>query len=231
MVRWAAAAEAADAARSHPALGVGLHLDLGEWVCCNGEWSAAYEVVALDDREGLAEEVGAQLDMFRRLMGCDPTHLDSHQHVHLQRPLRGILARLAADLNVPLRSCAPHIPHCGSFYGQTVGGEPLPDLISVAGLLGILEDLPPGACELSCHPADLPARDPAMPSGAGRGCGDDFGSVYHAERAIELETLCHPAVRAALEPMAIRLCTFRELRSATVLPGTPRPSPRAVPSR
>ena len=43
MVRQGAAAEAAAYAAAHPALAVGLHLDLGEWDYVDGEWMAAYQ--------------------------------------------------------------------------------------------------------------------------------------------------------------------------------------------
>src|SRR5262249_8159232 len=54
MVRWPAAAEAAEYARQHPTLGVGLHLDLGEWVYRGGGWVARYEVVPADDAAAVA---------------------------------------------------------------------------------------------------------------------------------------------------------------------------------
>ena len=38
MVRGAAVAEAAAYARANPRLSVGLHLDLWEWECRDGEW-------------------------------------------------------------------------------------------------------------------------------------------------------------------------------------------------
>ena len=50
MVRWDAADTAAAYARSRPQLGVGLHLDLGEWVHRDGTWVALYERVDLGDR-------------------------------------------------------------------------------------------------------------------------------------------------------------------------------------
>ena len=40
MVRWPASTEAAAYGRAHPALSVGLHVDLGEWVCRKGSWQA-----------------------------------------------------------------------------------------------------------------------------------------------------------------------------------------------
>src|SRR6266566_7386787 len=91
MVRWAAAAEAAAYGRTHPALSVGLHVDLGEWVYRDETWVALYEVVPLADRAAVTEEVSRQLAAFRRLMGREPTHIDSHQHVHRDEPVHSVV--------------------------------------------------------------------------------------------------------------------------------------------
>ena len=40
MVRQPAAADAAARAREAPRLGIGLHVDLGEWAFADGEWVA-----------------------------------------------------------------------------------------------------------------------------------------------------------------------------------------------
>src|SRR5262249_16709084 len=88
MVRWPAAAEAAAYARTHPDLGLGLHLDLGEWTYREGSWVARYLVAVPDDARAVSDEVGRQLAAFRSLVGRDPTHLDSHQHVHREDPVR-----------------------------------------------------------------------------------------------------------------------------------------------
>src|ERR1041384_5283397 len=88
MVRQPAAAAAATDAASHPKLSVGLHLDLGEWVFQNGEWVILYSVVATDDPKAVGAETSHQLSQFRRLMGRNPTPLDSHQHVHRKEPVR-----------------------------------------------------------------------------------------------------------------------------------------------
>ena len=87
MVRWPAAEDAAEYARSH-SLSVGLHLDLGEWEHRDGEWHIRYRVLDDDSEEAVAEEIRRQLERFEALVGTPPTHLDSHQHVHLRDPVR-----------------------------------------------------------------------------------------------------------------------------------------------
>src|SRR5436309_3540787 len=82
MVRWPAATEAAAYAKQHPELSVGLHLDLGEWIYCDGEWRKLYDVIQEDDAVAVATEVEQQVRAFRQLMGRNPTHIDSHQHSH-----------------------------------------------------------------------------------------------------------------------------------------------------
>jgi len=198
MVRWPAAAEAAAYGKTQPRLAVGLHLDLGEWACRDGVWDPLYEVVRVDDGDAVAAELARQLACFRRLMGCDPTHIDSHQHVHRKEPVLGIASALAVSLGVPLRSCAPDIFFCGNFYGQADDGSPLPEIVSVAGLLEILRSLPAGITELSCHPGD----------------GNDLNTMYGVERSHEVEVLCDPRVRAALPELGIVLCSFKDLRKA-----------------
>jgi predicted glycoside hydrolase/deacetylase ChbG (UPF0249 family) len=200
MVRWPAAAEAAAYARGRPELSVGLHVDLGEWVCEGGAWRPLY-AVPLDDAGSATDEVARQLLRFRELTGQPPTHLDSHQHVHRRDPVRSALAALARDLGIPLREGDPHIRYSGAFYGQTADGEPRPDAITVAGLIRILETLPPGLTELGCHP----------------GYADDVHTMYRHERAREIAVLCDPRVRGALARLRIQLTSF-----ASVVPGAAR---------
>ena len=67
------------------------------------EWRVAYERCAPDDPAAVEAECRGQLGAFRELIGRDPTHLDSHQHVHMSEPVAAVAARLAAELEVPLR--------------------------------------------------------------------------------------------------------------------------------
>lgn len=194
MVRYAASTAAAALAREHPGLGVGLHLDLGEWERCDDGWRASYEVVDTADRAAVEREVEGQIDRFIALVGRSPTHLDSHQHVHRDEPVRSAVADAARSLGVPVRH-GPGIRYCGGFYGQGRHGEPLPELIGAAALERLIAALGDAATELACHPA----------------AAIDFPTAYAGERLTELAALCDPGVARALREREIRLCTFPDL--------------------
>jgi len=196
MVRWPAAEAAAVLARSMPELSVGLHIDLSEWVYRRGAWMHVYARVG-DDPSEIALESRRQLADFRSLLGRDPSHLDSHQHVHRGEPIRSTLIDLALELGVPLRHFSPGIEHRGDFHGQTATGEQLPNALTVEGLAAVLLSLAPGTSEVGCHPASEV----------------DFESSYRAERLVEVEVLCSPGIRGVLEAEDIRLVSFDQLRS------------------
>jgi predicted glycoside hydrolase/deacetylase ChbG (UPF0249 family) len=199
MVRQPAADEAIVAARRFPGLSLGLHLDLGEWAYRNGQWLEVYGVVALDNRAAVAREIRRQLELFLELTGRNPTHLDSHQHVHREEPVRSVLRELGQQLGVPVRHDSPQVHYCGAFYGQTATGEPLDEAISVESLIAVLRSLPAGFSELGCHP----------------GFADDLKTMYARQRSMEVATLCAPDVRAALVEMGIELLSFHDLPAAT----------------
>src|SRR5690242_16275350 len=62
------------------------------------EWTVDYEVVPVEDPALVDAEVCRQLDRFRALVGREPTHLDSHQHVHRQGPAHQVMTQLARQL-------------------------------------------------------------------------------------------------------------------------------------
>jgi chitin disaccharide deacetylase len=196
MVRWPAATEAASYARSHPALGVGLHIDFHEWTYERGRWRPLYEVVSLEALDAVQAETMRQLETFRRLVGRDPTHLDSHQHTHLTKALRPFFIELAGKLGVPLRRCTPDVRYCGDFYGQDGQGRSYSELISPTALIRVLARLRPGFTELGCHPG--------YPVG--------LRSMYRRERAREVKALCDPKVRDAVVRYGIALCSFEDAR-------------------
>ena len=193
MVRQPAAADAAALAHQLPRLGVGLHVDLGEWMFVDGEWRQLYSTVDISDAEAVAGEVDAQARLFESLFGRPPTHLDSHQHVHQSPPVSEAVAATAARLGVPVR--AVDVSYLGDFYGQLSTGEPYHQAITVDALTSVIGALPQAPAELACHP----------------GYNDDLDTMYRQEREIELRVLCDPRVRAAIADAGIKLITFADL--------------------
>lgn len=164
--RPAAPAAVAELAE-HPDLAVGLHLE--------------------------PEDCRGQLERFRELVGRDPTHLDSHKHVHETEPVSAIAGALAAELGVPLRNRA--IRYEGSFFARDREGRPVPGAISPKHLIELIRVLPPGWTEIGCHPA----------------AGSVPSSSYDAERRIELETLRDPQVKNLCNVSDVQLCSFAQV--------------------
>jgi hypothetical protein len=97
------------------------------------------------------------------------------------------------------------VRYCGGFYGQSEMGAPCPAAIGVAALVHLLGELRGGITELCCHPGE----------------DTDLDSTYCRERLQEVEVLCRPEIRDALEMHDIRLITFADV---------PQLAPRSVPA-
>lgn len=194
MVRWPGVREAAAYAKSHARLGVGLHLDFAEWTIRDEEWVRLYEVVDLDDARAVRAEVERQVEMFLHVMDRPPTHLDSHQHVHQDVRVRGIVEEVARRLEVPLRHDGK-VLYCGEFYGQDEHGGAYHEGICAAGLERIIRELKAGVTEVACH----------------AGYDDGLETMYRVERAMEVAALCDAGVRRAIEESGVRLVNFGEV--------------------
>jgi predicted glycoside hydrolase/deacetylase ChbG (UPF0249 family) len=195
MVRWPAAGEAATYARANPSLSIGLHADFGEWAFENDEWVPVYEVVPHEDEAVIEAELRRQLESFRSLVGRDPTHLDSHQHVHRSEPLFEAFRRVSLEIRAPLRH-ASRVRHCGDLHGQERTGVRLEDVVTVENMIAIIRRLEPGFTELGCHPGE----------------GSDIESTYREEREAEVAVLCDARVREALASEGIVLSSFADAR-------------------
>jgi len=194
MVKHPKAKEAARMAAAQPALGLGLHIDLTEWEPVDGAWTQTYRRADVDDQRQVAAEIASQLALFIELVGRNPDHLDSHQHVHWKGPARDESILLAGKLDVPLRGLDERIRFCGDFYGQQRSGQYL-EGITKSNLLQLIDAMDPGWTELMCHP----------------GFARDVESVYGSEREVELTTLCDPELPAALAERGVALRSFSEL--------------------
>ncbi len=174
---------AARLARAHPALSMGLHFEQPP-------------DVDLDDPAQAEAALHAQLDRFRELTeGLDPTHVDSHHHVHASGERMATFAKLTRPLGVPLRHDG-RVAYIGDFWARTESGLTDLERVSRASLLRTIEtQVRDGFTELACHP--------------GRVTGD-FVSSYLEERKAELQTLTERGLRAAIEALGVRLVSYHD---------------------
>ncbi len=186
MVDAPAAERAAALASQHPQLSVGLHF-------------VEDEDVDLDDPADARRAFARQLERFRELTGADPTHVDSHHHVHSEDDRMAAFAELVEPLGVPLRHDG-RVGYIGGFYGQWEEGVTETRYIRRDFLLQLVRtEVLEGFTELACHPARLTG---------------DFSSSYLDERAIELSTLTEPGLRKEIELLGVTLASFRDWQAA-----------------
>jgi len=184
MVDAAAAERATELMDEHPALSVGLHfVDDGP---------------DLDEPGHAQREFARQLERFRALTGSEPTHVDSHHHVHVTR--MSTFVPLVAPLGVPLRGDG-RVRYLGAFFGHPRPGEVDHERIRPPFLLRLLETEATGEfTELGCHPGRVTP---------------ELHSSYGREREIELATLTNPGVRKRIEAVGLRLASYEDLRAAS----------------
>jgi len=179
--------EAARLGRDSPQLSVGLHVNFAN---LGGEPAGD-----LADPDHYGAELRHQFLRFQELMGCLPTHLDSHHNAHRDPRLLPHFFALARQYRLPLREHSP-VRYFSKFYGQW-GGVTHSEQVGVESLERMLRtEVQEGCTELSCHPGYLDA---------------EFKSGYSVEREAELRTLCDPSIRQVLAEQQIRLVNFRDL--------------------
>lgn len=180
MVLEPAAQDAARLAAGHPELSVGLHF-------------VETDAVDLEDSAQAEAAIEEQLERFRRLIGRDPTHLDSHHHVHTEEARPRVFKRVADSLGIPLRHDG-RVAYIGGFYAQWEPGVTNLEYVSPPFLRRLVEtEALAGFTELACHPARITG---------------DFSSSYLDERAVELRTLTEPGLRDKLEATGVELVSF-----------------------
>ena len=165
-------------------LGAHQHPEITLSILPMGPTLALYERIDLGDPHAVSEELDRQLETFERLLGRPPTHIDSHQHVHLREPVREAVIAAAGSLDVPVRRITPSIAYRGEFYGQTGRGEPVPQGITPEALARIVASLTDGVTELACHPGIAWEGSP-------------YGEERTRETAVLSDPRAHEAVAAA----------------------------------
>jgi predicted glycoside hydrolase/deacetylase ChbG (UPF0249 family) len=183
MVNRPGAVHAAGLLGEHPALSVGLHVE--EDHRCD-----------LDDPAQATELFRAQLERFRQLTGTEPTHIDSHHHVHADDERLELFRKLAEPLGVPVRHDG-RVAYIGGFWAQWEVGVTNLGYIRRPFLVHLISNEALGnVAELACHPAKVTG---------------DFRSSYLEERAVELATLTEPGLRDEVELLGVKLVSYREV--------------------
>ncbi len=143
-----------------------------------------------------------QLARFEALRGEAPTHLDSHRHVHAQPEILAAFAAVAAKEGLPVRAIdgamraalhAGGIATADAFLGDAARRPAW----TVEELLAALAGVGEGVTEIMAHPGHAPTHT---------------RTSFGIEREVELDALCHPLAREAIERAGIRLCSYAEVR-------------------
>jgi predicted glycoside hydrolase/deacetylase ChbG (UPF0249 family) len=185
MVLAPAAGEAAALAGAHPELSIGLHFV--------EDGSAD-----LDEPAQVMRAFHAQLERFRELMGRDPTHVDSHHHVHTEGDRMKTFKALVQPLGVPLRNDG-RVAYLGGFWPEWEPGVKNLDYIRRPFLRHLVEtEVRDGFTELACHPARVT---------------EDLKSSYRHERELELQTLTEEGLKEELEGVGVKLVSYHLWRA------------------
>jgi predicted glycoside hydrolase/deacetylase ChbG (UPF0249 family) len=190
MVNTPGVDEALGLAAERPHLSLGIHVNFT---------NEAQRLVEFDDPEICRGELRRQFDLFVRLTGRIPTHIDSHQHVHRREACRASFRELAAEHGIPLRE-QPPVTFKGGFYAQWEYGVSDASKVSFEAVERILRtEVGDGLYELAVHPGYF---DPSVEY------------VYHKDREAELATLCDSRVRDLLAEEGIQLISYLDLSRA-----------------
>jgi chitin disaccharide deacetylase len=193
-------------------LGVGVHLNLTlgtpvsdprrvpSLVDSEGRFIRdAREAAARANPDEARIELGTQIDVFRKIMGCFPTHLDTHHHVGRHHPILDLVLDFARALKVAVRSQDATVRAAARKLGLRTPdhfmGESGPEPYwSRERTLEQLAVLPTGLSEFMTHPGYF---------------DEDLAySRYGRQRETELAGLTDEETRRAIERLEIRLAHF-----------------------
>ena len=236
------AAAAVAFAKAHPRLGVGIHLCLVQGTATDGSplptspfALSAQLTLSGRRRDFIAAELRAQVERFLAT-GLTPTHLDTHQHTHIDPRVQRIVARLAREhgiafVRAPIEPLMPAL-RCSrqrlfrklaralvftTFGAQTKRALRRAGLHTVDRVAGVLD---PGHLTEPFVSAYLEALPEGLteiffhPATSATAIPRPGQSDY--ENATELETLCSPGLRQKIDQLGICLTNFQSLSAEFV---------------
>lgn len=187
MVKAPACSHAISLFKENPDLGLGLHFQVD-----NYDKKYFWETLknpSKDFIEQAKKEFLKQIDIFKKLTGRLPDHIDGHYHVHRVPGVFDFIKSWCEKSKIPYRD---KINFIDSFFGV-----PKIENISVNHLLKILKNLPEGQSELMCHPGIV---------------SPDLNSSYSKQREVELKTLTSPIIKKAVKKLKIKLIKWSEIK-------------------
>lgn len=215
LVNGAAIHHAVELSRGVPDLAVGMHfvLTLGEPLSGMpglvregrlGKWlwqMAEQGNLPLDE---IAHELDCQYRRFTALFGREPTHIDSHHHVHMLAPIYPIVASFAREKGLPIRTdrqlkhdVAGHeAPRSCEAFSSAFYGEALSEALFLQILDAAIED-DVASLEVMCHPSFV---DSIV-----------MESAYCYPRLTELDILTSASLRQAVNARGFRLGNYQSL--------------------
>jgi chitin disaccharide deacetylase len=231
MANGAAFDDAVRLAEQHPTLDIGCHLVLvqGESVAMAGKplprtLPELFGALAAG-RLNPYEEFRAQIEKLLEA-GIAVSHLDTHKHTHIHPRVLDAILRVAREFQAPWvrrpfdipvgvmggwrrrllarglavaqRRFDPLLARHGCRATDYFAGFSLTGRFRTAELVELIGRLPEGTGELMCHPGH---------------CGEELlraATRLKQSRAAELEALCAPETRTAIEQAGIRLVDYRQ---------------------
>ncbi len=214
MVNYPAAGQVARIARENPGLGLGLHVQLSggpsalpaerlrSMVDGEGHLPAKPEGLRDPDPAEVLAEVRTQLARFQEILGRLPTHFDSHHHSHRTPAVFEAVVTLGRETGRPVRCASPRMIEELRARGVKTTDAFREDFFdreaTLEKLAAILDELPPGATELMCHPAVV---DEELRR----------SSSYADQRTRELAVLTSAFAREAVQAAGVELVHFGHL--------------------
>ena len=210
MVNMPACGHAIELAKSNPTLGVGIHFNLTKGkpmttidslTSPSGEFFKNYKNVALAKEEDIEKELRTQLEKFLSY-GIEPSHFDSHHHVHLLANVMNVVERLAREYNKPVRKAWYQDLNGREFSKETRGNDAFGDFfgddITIETLKNIIKNAKGEVLEIMCHPSFL---DPEI----------YHGSSYNLGRINEYSILTSKEMKDFIKENNIELINFKQI--------------------
>jgi hypothetical protein len=176
----------------------------------NGQFPAKRRGLCAPKTAEIFAEWCAQMEVLLRT-GIEPTHLDTHHHVHCLPEAAPAFIEIATRYKLPARALDPEMSRSLREIGLLCVDRTLTDWyggeLSVRTLVKVVADaareLPEARCfEVMCHPAFV---DEELIKRSG----------YVEEREMELIALCDPALPRELGDAGFSLSGFESLQTAT----------------